>query len=141
MTDSSAQEFVFEKVKRDWYRRNISRNPLRRLFHTIIQRQPYTTIYVEQFRYADWVFGRCLKDRIQTWRYSGNLFENISSWGEVDSRSAVSSTTPVYSFCVNDDCSLMVFEEWHGRLSASGRMFRHDATSGKWKLQRRCWVS
>jgi len=140
MNDSLAQEYVFERVKRDWHRRNNLKNPFSILLHILFQYETYTTIYIEQFRYADWVSGKCLKERIHTWQYAGKSIEHISSWGKVDSKSTISSTTPVYSFCVNEDNTLMVLEEWHGYLSASGSILRYDDKSKKWKLHKRCWV-
>lgn len=76
----------------------------------------------------------------QAWRFDANGLTPVDRLPELDKSSAIASTTPVISFCLDDMAKRMIYVEWNGLRAGSGAILALQK-SGQWTMERHAWIS
>ena len=83
---------------------------------------------------------RCKGEVVSIWRYDSDGLMVVDEVPELDQTSAIASTTPVISFCIDEAAGRMIYQEWHGVRAGHGSILA-CSKAGKWVTEKRGWIS
>ena len=135
----TALDYVERRARQEWDYTH-SRGPFAWLFRCLGAMRPARGVSIQQYRDGDWKTGACKGEVIQTWRYDADGLTVVDEVPELDRTSAIASTTPVISFCVDETAGRMIYQEWHGGRAGYGCILARRE-SGKWVLEKYGWRS
>lgn len=136
---SAALDYAQARAKRNWDYTH-SRGPLAWLFRCAGAMNPVRAVWIRRYADGDWATAHCKGEAIQTWKYDANGLMCVDDIPELDRASAIASTTPVISFCVNDASNRMIYQEWQGVRAGYGCILARK-TNGEWVTEKHGWKS
>jgi hypothetical protein len=102
--------------------------------------QPVQAVWIQEYADGDWETVHCQGDVIRTWRYDAEGLTSVEELPELDRTSAIASTTPVISFCVDETGGRMIYHQWHGVRAGHGCILA-CTKDGKWAAAKCGWKS
>jgi hypothetical protein len=136
---TTALDYAQSRAKREWEQTH-SRSPLAWLFRRLGAMRPVSGVWIRQYRDGDWESVRCKGEVIRSWKYDADGLTIVSDVPELDRMSAIASTTPVISFCVDETAGRMIYQEWHGVRAGHGCILARRG-NGEWATEKHGWIS
>lgn len=136
---TTALDYASARAKRQWDQTHAC-GPFAWLFRRLGVMKPASAVWICQYGGGDWDGAHCRGEVVQAWRYDASGLAPVEHMPKLDCSSAIASTTPVISFCLNEADGRMIYEEWNGPRAGVGAILAHKGT-GEWMTERRAWIS
>src|SRR5262245_7179152 len=130
----TALDYVQSRAKQEWEYTH-SRGLFAWLFRLLGATRPVRGVWIQQYRDGNWDTVGCKGEVVRTWRYDDDGLTVVDEVPELDRTSAIASTTPVISFCVDEAAGRMIYHEWRGGRSGHGCVLARNQ-DGKWVIEK-----